>query len=89
MSINRAALRKEAKRLYKEQVKNIPKKQRLSFSKFFKQYKNVKAGKVEDDLSLEVEESDFDFENMININEISDDDIEAPQVIIKDENKEL
>jgi hypothetical protein len=88
--MNRASLRAEAKKLYKEQTKGIPKKQRLPFAQFFKQYRAIKLGKVDDvtQADIDAEETDFDFDNIINVNEISDDDLEAPQVITRDEDQE-
>ena len=85
---DRATLRREAKKLYKEQTKGISKKQRLPFAQFFKQYRDIKLGKTDvPEPEIEAEE-DFDFDNIINVNEISDDDPEAPQTIIRDENQE-
>lgn len=93
MTINRAAFRKEAKKLYKEKNKGVPKKQRLPFSDFFKQYKDMKSGKIDEsqlsgseDSELNSEE-DFDFENIINVNEINDDDVETSEIIVKDESQ--
>lgn len=72
--LNREALRREAKKAYKEACKNVPKRQRMPFARFFKDYKNTKSA---DHVSASpVEEEDFDFENFINVNEISDDDVE-------------
>lgn len=77
---SRNMLRYEAKKLYKEQIKaqGISKKNRMPFAKFFKQYvENQKRQKqVEPDEQVE---EDFDFENMINVNEISDDDVEVSE----------
>jgi len=83
---NRTAFRAEAKKVYKERIKGVPKKQRLPFAKFFKQYKDMKLGKTPDteQVDMNTEETDFDFDNIINVNEISDDDLEAPQDTIKD-----
>lgn len=73
MTINRTALRTEAKKLYKKQMKEIPKKQRPSFVEFFKKYKNTKYEKSNvDDIEQEI---DFDFDNIINVNEINDNDL--------------
>ena len=85
---NRSALRAEAKRLYKEQIKGIPKRQRLPFAEFFKQYKALKLNKTNEneiDESIVTEDTDFDFDNIINVNEISDDDLEVPEVPTEDE----
>ena len=71
MGISRDVLRKEAKKAYKDQTKNVPKRQRISFSQFFKQYKEFKFGKI-DDVNIDNEEEDFDFESIINIDEDSE-----------------
>jgi len=79
MSFVRDALRREAKKLYKEQTKGVPKSQRVPFAKFFKHYKDSKSGKTSEDLDVNIGEAsaeDFDFDNLVNINEISDDDVE-------------
>lgn len=76
MGLSRSLLRAEAKKLYKEQVKGIPKRQRLPFSQFFKNYLKVKSGKVPENELPDVPE-DFDFEDMVNVNMISDDDLES------------
>jgi hypothetical protein len=84
----RTALRAEAKKLYKEQIKGIPKRQRLPFAKFFKQYKALKLNETNKDKTEEsaiTEDTDFDFDNIINVNEISDDDLEAPKMPIENE----
>jgi len=73
---SRILLRKEAKRLYKEQTKSIPKKQRLAFSEFYKRYKKMKNTDVEPEQVEKQIDEDFNFENFINVNEINDDDIE-------------
>ena len=77
MKINRNALRAEAKKIYKQQVKGVPKKFRVPFATFFKQYREQKLKKqAEPEPEIESVNDDFDFENIININEINDDDIE-------------
>lgn len=72
----RTLLRQEAKKVYKEQTKNVPKRQRIPFSEFFKQFKKLKGspGTSFDNGEDSVVE-DFDFENLVNINEISDDSL--------------
>ncbi len=79
MSLGREVLRKEAKKLYKEQTKNVPKKQRVPFPQFFKHYRDLKMGKVSEELPVDIgtTQEDFDLENMVNINEISDGSIEV------------
>lgn len=77
MSIGREALRRAAKKVYKENVKDIPKRKRVPFSEFFKQYKtSKKTNEVPDVEMLEPESEDFDFENLVNVSEINDDDLE-------------
>lgn len=74
--MNRDMLRAEAKRIYKEQTKNIPRRNRIPFSQFFKQFKKLKSKhKVDESAPPTVEEEDFNFEDLINMNDISDDDL--------------
>ena len=76
MSLTRDALRREAKKLYKEQAKKIQRKNRMPFSRFFKRY--VESKKIKGDMEpKDPETEDFDFEDLININDISDDDKES------------
>lgn len=79
MSLGREILRKEAKKLYKEQTKNVPKKQRVPFPQFFKNYRDLKMGKVNEELPVDVgtTQEDFNIEDMVNINEISDGSVEV------------
>lgn len=76
---NRAQIRALAKKLYKEQTKGIPKRQRVPFSKFFKNYQKLKSGKINPELPTDLmdEDDDFNFDDMVNVNMISDDDLEA------------
>ena len=69
MGISRVSLRKEAKKIYKEKVKGVPKKQRIPFPEFFKQFKALKSGKIDDINVQDNTTEDFDFEDMINIDE--------------------
>lgn len=68
----RSVLRVEAKKLYKEQTKGIPKRQRISFADFFKQYKGLKT-KNDDSNEINTMNEDFDFTDLINVNEIDSD----------------
>lgn len=72
MGLSRVVLRAEAKKLYKEQTKGVPRKQRVPFATFFKNYKELKSGKIKE-ADLPATEEDFDFESMINV--IDDDDL--------------
>ena len=74
MAINREALRKAAKKIYKEQVKGVPKKQRITFAQFFKQYKAQKSGKVDEINVINDDEEDFDFDGMINLDTLKDEE---------------
>ena len=65
---NRSLLRKEAKVIYKNNIKGIKKSQRLPFKLFFKQF--VEAKKLESEAPAETI-GDFDFDNMVNLNDIS------------------
>jgi len=78
MSMGREALRRTAKKIYKEQTKNIPKKQRIPFAQFFKKYKDAQKGNKAPDVDTpDSENEDFNFEDLVNINEIDDDSIEV------------
>lgn len=68
---SRSMMRAEAKKIYKKQVKSVPKRQRMPFSDFWKQYKKMSATKDELDTGTTKEE-DFNFEDMINANEVTD-----------------
>lgn len=81
--VNRDALRRKAKKAYKEATKDIPKRRRIPFSQYFKEFKN---SKTQDQIISSIpdnEAEDFDFEDFINVNEISDDDLE--DTVDKDE----
>lgn len=65
--MDRDSLRAAAKKVYKEKTKNIPKKQRIPFAQFFKQFKKSK--QLEKEVKPEVGE-DFDFGDMVNVNDV-------------------
>jgi len=77
MGLGRDLLRAEAKKLYKEQVKGVPKKSRMPFADFYKQFKRMKAGKIveeehdhsDHDHSHDVPE-DFDVGQVASINKV-------------------
>ena len=77
---SRDGLRSVAKKIYKEQIKKqgIPKKQRMPFSAFYKQF--VKQHKAMKNQTTEEAkpntDEDFDFSDMVNVNEITDDDVD-------------
>jgi len=74
MSINREALRRKAKKAYKENVKNIPRGKRIPFAQFFKQYRStLGANNIAETEVSENHSEDFDFEDLVNISEIDDD----------------
>lgn len=78
----RELFRQEAKKLYKEQVKKIPKKNRIPFADFYKKYKELKNNEHEHHHETDTPVSDtedFDFENLVNVNEISDDELEVEE----------
>ena len=84
MMISREALRREAKKIYKEKTKGIPRRNRIPFSQFFKQFKKMKAAEKAADVEVP-QEDDFNFEDLVNINQISDDDLVTDE---SDSNKE-
>jgi len=75
---SRSVKRAEAKRLYKEQTKGIPKSQRITFAVFYKNYqKIIRQEKVEE---IDTPE-DFNFDDMVNINTISDEDLVTTDIV--------
>jgi len=75
--MNRSLLRQQAKKIYKENTKKIPKRKRILFADFFKQYKKMKDSDETPELEIpEPASEDFDFENLVNISAINDDDLE-------------
>lgn len=70
----RKMLRQEAKRIYKEKTKGVPAKNRIPFAEFFKRYKAAKQVKEPVEEPKEPETEDFEFEDLINVNDISEDD---------------
>ena len=84
----RDILRKKAKELYKQQAKGIPKKYRIPFADFFKTYvetiKNPKDTLGDDPAE---DNEDFNFDELINMNELSDDDVLTPDPSIVEEEK--
>ena len=80
MTIGREALRRKAKKIYKENTKGIPKRKRIPFSQFFKQYRKMQNPDQTPDVEMpEPDTEDFDFENLVNISEINDDDLEPTE----------
>jgi hypothetical protein len=76
MSLSRDILRSQAKKIYKEQAKSVPKKQRLPFSKFYKQFVKMQRNPVEQEevaTAPTPATEDFDFQDMVNVNAVSDD----------------
>ena len=78
-------LRNQAKRIYKEQIKKVPKKQRVPFAEFYKRFKDIQAsqhnheqGHTHEHVEHEVTE-DFNFEDLVNVNEISDEELETEE----------
>ena len=76
--INRDLFRRQAKKIYKEKTKEIPKNKRISFADFFKQYKH-KHEHPDHTHTIETPkvEEDFDIGSLVNVNEISDDSLEV------------
>ena len=81
MSLSRDILRSKAKKIYKEQVKSVPKKQRLPFAKFYKQYIKMQRNPEQDEVAAAAAPTpateDFDFQDMVNVNAVSDDKLES------------
>lgn len=70
--MTRSILRQKAKEAYKNAAKGVPKNQRMPFAKFYKNF--VNAQKNTNDFAKE--EEDFDLENIINVNDITEEDKE-------------
>jgi hypothetical protein len=84
--MKRDALRAAAKKLYKEQIKGVPKNQRMPFSQFFKQFKKSKTAE-EEVKQADASGEDFDFEDMVNVSKISDDDVAEPDIEVVEESE--
>jgi len=65
---SRNFLREKAKKIYKEQAKSVPKNKRITFAQFFKQFKGQHSSHEE----VIPADDDFDFDDMISVNNISD-----------------
>jgi len=72
-------LREEAKRIYKENSKKVPKSKRIPFSQFFKQYKEAKKAQQPQE-AAKAEQKDFDFGDMVNNNDLSQELVDAELV---------
>lgn len=70
----RDILRKEAKKIYKQQIKDVPKHQRMPFAQFFKNY--MKSLKQKPAIESEGNEEDFDFDDLINMNNLNEEETE-------------
>jgi hypothetical protein len=82
MGISREALRREAKKIYKENTKSIQKRNRIPFSEFFKKYRKMKNTEKTPEVEVpDVDPEDFDFENFVNVNQIDDDSLEVEEEI--------
>lgn len=85
MSFGRDLLRAEAKKLYKEQVKNVPKKSRMPFAQFYKELKKIKLNKQQQETTAVPVVEDFDLENVVNVdNNVA---VEQPtnEIIVQEE----
>ena len=69
LPMSNIVMRNQAKRVYKERTKNIPKKQRISFSAFFEQYKAAISKAPPQPTETPIEE-DFDISSVANVNEL-------------------
>ncbi len=90
MALGREMLRREAKKVYKENTKNIPKRNRIPFAQFFKQF--MKMRNTDQTPEIEVPDTnpeDFDFENFINVNQIDDESLEDGETIEVVEDEEV
>ena len=63
--------REEAKRIYKENAKKVPKSKRMPFSEFYKQFKSAKKAQQSQPV-VETEQKDFNFDEMVNKNDLNE-----------------
>jgi len=78
---SRDSIRIKAKKAYKDQIKGVPKRTRIPFSDFYKRYKEVLAAHAtqSEPQSDKSAPEDFDFESLVNLNEVSDDNLEVDE----------
>lgn len=76
MAINRNILRQKAKKLYKEKSKGVEKKFRMPFAQFFKEFMKSLHSHSEEIMVPNADTEDFDFEDLVNVSEIDDNDVE-------------
>jgi hypothetical protein len=62
----KSILRAEAKKLYKENTKKIPKRNRIPFAQFFKKFVEMKRS-VQKPAEVEAQD-DFNFDDMVKLN---------------------
>lgn len=74
MSFSKSVLRNMAKRAYKEQTKSVPKKKRISFQQFYKQYVKLHSTVSTPSDNVVVEE-DFDVNTLVNVNSVDSDSL--------------
>ncbi len=89
--LSRDLLRQKAKKIYKENVKNIPKNKRITFATFFKQYKNLSNSEQAAEAKTtepKPEAEDFNFENLVNVSEINDESLEPANKTTEDQNEQ-
>jgi len=74
MSLARELLRTEAKKVYKEQTKGVPKKSRMPFTQFFKDFKKMKRKHQHEEhdhdhvhTHEEAPVEDFNLESVVNV----------------------
>lgn len=93
--LEKEILKREAKKIYKENTKKIPKRNRIPFSEFFKQYRKLKAGQHEhvhdEKCGHEVAPAapeDFDFNEMVNVNKDLQIEEVAPPAPVEEKKEE-
>lgn len=69
--MKRNILRQKAKKAYREAAKTVPKKQRMPFALF---YKNFMKAMAKDGTEVAESKEDFNLEDLININDINEDE---------------
>ena len=69
MSEKRNALREKAKKVYKEEIKKLPKRQRPTFAMFFKRFEEQQK---HNEIFNPPPKEDFNFEEVVSVNEETD-----------------
>jgi hypothetical protein len=89
-TLSNVIIRVEAKKVYKEQAKKVPKRQRMPFNEFFKKYKKMRLGNLQQEEAHNHEhehdaKEDFDFNEFVKTTEINNETLEVEEDIDSEE----